>query len=71
MKNNAHHVSSWKILSVTCDNASTNDTMMDELEFMLAHFKGQATRVRCHTPNMFGTVNMECTVDLRLSWSER
>ena len=26
---------------------------------------------RCHTPNMFGTVNMERTIDLRLSWSER
>ena len=25
----------------------------------------------CHTPNTFGTVNMECTVDSRLSWSER
>ena len=36
-----------KILSVTCDNASTNDAMMDELEFMLAHFEGQTTRVRC------------------------
>ena len=26
--------------------------------------------VCCHTPNTFGTVNMECTVDSRLSWSE-
>ena len=26
---------------------------------------------RCHAPNTFGTVNMECTVDSRLSWSER
>ncbi|KIM68028.1 hypothetical protein SCLCIDRAFT_20491 [Scleroderma citrinum Foug A] len=26
---------------------------------------------RCHAPNMFGTVNMECTVDSRLSWSEQ
>ena len=25
----------------------------------------------CHAPNMFGTVNMERTIDLRLSWSER
>ena len=25
----------------------------------------------CHAPNTFGTVNMECTVDSRLSWSER
>ena len=24
----------------------------------------------CHTPNTFGTVNMEHTIDLRLSWSE-
>ena len=27
--------------------------------------------VHCHTPNTFGTVNMERTVDLRLSWSEQ
>ena len=27
--------------------------------------------VQCHAPNTFGTVNMECTVDSRLSWSER
>ena len=26
---------------------------------------------RCHAPNTFGTVNMECTVDSRLSWSKR
>ena len=26
---------------------------------------------RCHAPNTFGTVNMECTVNSRLSWSER
>ena len=25
----------------------------------------------CHAPNTFGTVNMECTVDSRLSWSEQ
>ena len=25
----------------------------------------------CHAPNMFGTVNMEHTIDSRLSWSER
>ena len=27
--------------------------------------------MHCHTPNMFGTVNMEHTVDSRLSWNER
>ena len=26
---------------------------------------------QCHTPNTFGTVNMEHTVNLRLSWSEQ
>ena len=25
---------------------------------------------RCHAPNTFGTVNMEHTINLRLSWSE-
>ena len=32
---------------------------------------GRWAQVCCHAPNTFGTVNMECTVDLRLSWSER
>ena len=27
-------------------------------------------QAQCHAPNTFGTVNMECTVDSRLSWSE-
>ena len=31
----------------------------------------QRVLLRCHAPNTFGTVNMECTVDSRLSWSER
>ena len=43
-----------KILSMTCNNASANDAMMDELEFTLVHFEGQATRVRCilHVGNL-------------------
>ena len=43
-----------KILSVTCNNTSTNDVMMDELEFTLAHFEGQVTRVWCilHVGNL-------------------
>ena len=28
-------------------------------------------QAHCHTPNTFGTVNMECTVDSRLSWSKQ
>ena len=27
--------------------------------------------VQCHAPNTFGTVNMEHTIDLSLSWSKR
>ena len=37
-----------------CDNASANDAMMDKLEFTLAHFEGQGTRVWCilHVGNL-------------------
>ncbi|KIM68343.1 hypothetical protein SCLCIDRAFT_105827 [Scleroderma citrinum Foug A] len=28
-------------------------------------------KLQCHAPNTFGTVNMECTVNSRLSWSEQ
>jgi len=43
-----------KILSVTCNNASANDTMMEELELMLTEFEGQSTRTRCilHVGNL-------------------
>lgn len=34
------NVSILKILGMTCDNASTNDAMLDELDSMLAHFEG-------------------------------
>ena len=27
--------------------------------------------MHCHAPNTFGTVNMECTIDSSLSWSEQ
>src|SRR5277367_6149417 len=36
-----------KILSITCDNASCNDTMIDELSELLEHFPGAANRTRC------------------------
>ena len=36
-----------QILSVTADNASSNDTMMDELAGLIAHFGGDLTRTRC------------------------
>jgi len=37
------------MLSVTCDNASNNDTMVDELEILLESFPGAANRTRCFT----------------------
>lgn len=36
-----------KILGVTCDNASPNDVMIDELEISLEEFAGDANRIRC------------------------
>ncbi|EPT01251.1 hypothetical protein FOMPIDRAFT_1098391, partial [Fomitopsis schrenkii] len=35
------------VLGVTCDNASANDVMIDELEAMLAGFPGRRARSRC------------------------
>ena len=40
-------ISVLKILGMTCNNASTNDAMLDKLESMLAHFEGEGTRARC------------------------
>jgi hypothetical protein len=36
-----------KILSITCDNASCNDTMIDILSELLKEFPGAAHRTRC------------------------
>ena len=38
-----------QILSITCDNATNNDKMIDELELLLEDFPGTANRARCFT----------------------
>src|SRR6266567_1425672 len=38
-----------QILSVTCDNASNNDTMIAELANLLDDFPGPANQTRCFT----------------------
>ncbi|KAF8870859.1 hypothetical protein BD779DRAFT_1399992, partial [Infundibulicybe gibba] len=37
------------ILSVTCDNATPNDTMVDGLAELIDAFPGAANRTRCFT----------------------
>ena len=44
----ANSPDAWpQILSLTADNASSNDTMTDELADRLAHFGGEGARTRC------------------------
>jgi hypothetical protein len=38
-----------QILSITCDNASSNDAMVEELEFLIHDFPGATNRARCLT----------------------
>jgi hypothetical protein len=38
-----------QILSITCDNASNNDTMITELANLLDDFPGPANQTRCFT----------------------
>lgn len=38
-----------QILSIVCDNASNNDTMIEELAELLTEFPGAANRSRCFT----------------------
>jgi hypothetical protein len=38
-----------QVLSITCDNATSNDTMIDELEGMLEDFPGAPNWTRCFT----------------------
>ncbi|KAG1745068.1 uncharacterized protein EDB91DRAFT_1037560, partial [Suillus paluster] len=43
-----------QILSITCDNASNNDTMIRELSDKVLEFGGAVTHTRCflHTVNL-------------------
>jgi hypothetical protein len=42
-----HHLPETQILSITCDNASNNDTMIDDLEDLVKGFSGAPNRTRC------------------------
>jgi hypothetical protein len=44
---NSNDLLSTQILSVTCDNATSNDVMIDHLENLLEEFPGSANRTRC------------------------
>ncbi|TFK61912.1 hypothetical protein BDN72DRAFT_749645, partial [Pluteus cervinus] len=37
------------ILSITCDNATNNDAMIEELVNLLDNFPGPANQTRCFT----------------------
>ncbi|KAG2741586.1 hypothetical protein P692DRAFT_201672538, partial [Suillus brevipes Sb2] len=43
-----------QILSITCDNASNNDTMIGKLSGKVLEFGGATTHMRCflHTVNL-------------------
>ncbi|KAA1479953.1 hypothetical protein DENSPDRAFT_744231, partial [Dentipellis sp. KUC8613] len=43
-----------QILSITCDNASANDVMIDELADIVDEFPGPVARTRCfaHVVNL-------------------
>ncbi|KAE9383672.1 hypothetical protein BT96DRAFT_745198, partial [Gymnopus androsaceus JB14] len=43
-----------QVLSITVDNASTNDTMINELQKLLPNFRERCGHVRCmaHTVNL-------------------
>ena len=51
----------YQILGVTCDNASSNDTMVDMLMKVLKHFPGHANCVQC----MAHIVNLVVKLTLR------
>src|SRR6202030_1804579 len=44
---NSNYLLSGQILSVTCDNATSNDVMISHLATILEEFPGSANRTRC------------------------
>ena len=65
-------------MEVLCSWAEQNDKGMDDaldtwstVYTNISVITNRGTPLhRCHAPNTFGTVNMEHTIDLSLSWSE-
>lgn len=45
----AHRIISLDLLSITCDNASNNDTMVKHLATLVENFPGAANQTRCFT----------------------
>ena len=47
-----------QILGITCDNASNNDTMIENLATIMSHFSGEANRARClaHIVNLVAKI---------------
>ncbi|KAI6099143.1 hypothetical protein F5141DRAFT_988846, partial [Pisolithus sp. B1] len=43
-----------KILGLTCDNASANDVMTNELGYRMLEFEGQTSQIQCmlHVRNL-------------------
>lgn len=41
------HLPGTQMLSITCDNASNNDTMVDQLGQLVSNFPGATNRTRC------------------------
>jgi hypothetical protein len=40
-------ISMNQVLALVCDNASNNDTMVEELQVLVPSFRGQTTHVQC------------------------
>ena len=46
-KNDKKRAYEFKILSITCDNASVNDVMIEELPKLVPNYVGKESHVRC------------------------
>jgi len=61
-----HYLYSFKVLTFTADNASNNDTLVDELSNLIPTFGGKEYRVRCfaHILNLVVKVCLSLISDL-------
>jgi hypothetical protein len=53
-------ISMNQVLALVCDNASNNDTMVEELQVLVPSFRGQTTRVRCFAHILNLVVKVRC-----------
>ena len=56
---------------ISSGDDNKDQVLLNPVTIKLINITDHTYEERCHAPNTFGTVNMEHTINSRLSWSKR